>query len=61
MAENFQPSDNTQIIGGKKGGGVKALVKGVVGIVGLAAVALFVGAKFLNIGICKKILKMAGL
>jgi hypothetical protein len=43
------------------GGGVKALVKGVVGIVGLAAVAVFVGAKFLNIGIFKKILKMAGL
>ncbi|MDP6115064.1 MAG: B-box zinc finger protein [Planctomycetota bacterium] len=59
--KNFQPCDDTQIIGGKMGGGVKALVKGVVGIVGLAAVAVFVGAKFLNIGIFKKILKMAGL
>lgn len=60
-AKDFQQRDNTQIMKAGKGGGVKALVKSVVGLVGLAAVLVFVGAKFLNIEICLKILKKVGL
>jgi hypothetical protein len=60
-AKDYAQRDNEDILKVSHGGGVEALVKGVVEIVGLAAVALFVGGKFLKIGICLKILKMAGL